>query len=81
VARKSVFDRVGLFDPQFVGGGDVDWFARAKDMGMPTVFLDAILLKKRIHGGNLTIQNQSNDTELLRIIKRTVDRQRAKAGN
>ena len=52
VARKSVFDRVGLFDTSFAVAEDTDWFARAKDAGAKMAVLPQILVRKRVHDSN-----------------------------
>lgn len=79
VARKSVFARVGGFDPTLACAGDVDWFARAKDLRVPMAILDACLLRKRIHDANLTRHAAVNNTELLRVLRRSLQRQRTAA--
>jgi glycosyltransferase involved in cell wall biosynthesis len=74
VGRKSVFQQVGKFDEQLKCAGDVDWFARAKDLGVPMAYLEETLLLKRVHDSNVTSQAQLNSFELLQVIKRKLDR-------
>jgi glycosyltransferase involved in cell wall biosynthesis len=74
VGRKSVFERVGKFDEQLKCAGDVDWFARAKDLRVPMTFLEETLLRKRVHDRNVTSQARLNSFELLEVIKRKLDR-------
>jgi len=74
VARKSVFERVGKFDEKLKCASDVDWFARAKDLRVPMAFLEETLLLKRVHDRNVTSQAQLNNSELLAVIKRKLDR-------
>lgn len=52
--RASAFRRVGRFDERWVAGEFIDWFARAEDVGLRTVMLDAVVLRRRIHAGNST---------------------------
>ncbi len=77
LARKSVFDQVGLFDVRMKCAGDMDWFSRAKDKQIPMAYLNEALVLKRVHESNFTHQVQLNNVELLQIIKRTLDRKRA----
>jgi glycosyltransferase involved in cell wall biosynthesis len=76
VARKMVFDSVGNFDDRLKYSADMDWFARAKDLEIPMAYLAEILLLKRVHDRNATSQTQLNNAELLRVIKRKLDRKR-----
>ena len=76
VARKKVFESVGNFDGRLKYSGDLDWFARAKDLQIPMAYLAETLLLKRVHDRNATGQTQLNNAELLQVIKRKLDRKR-----
>jgi len=76
LTRRTVFDRIGLFDPAFTRAVDVDWFARAKDAGVSMAIIEHVYLHKRIHDENLSSNAQINNRELLRIMARSVTRQR-----
>ena len=76
VARKSAFAQVGRFDEGLKFSGDMDWFARAKDLRIPMAYLEETLLLKRVHDSNATSQTQLNNFELLQVIKRKLDRTR-----
>jgi len=79
VARKTVFDQVGGFNPSYQVGEDFEWFTRAKDAGIPMVILPDVLLHRRIHNSNTSIsQPQVSKTARLRTIKASIDRQREK---
>ncbi len=52
--RRSVFDRVGLLDESLTYFEDVDWFYRARDVGLAIRRLRQISLLVRRHGKNLT---------------------------
>ncbi|MCX6043477.1 MAG: glycosyltransferase, partial [Chloroflexi bacterium] len=52
--RRELFDRCGYFDPAFVIGCDSDWLARLQDAGWPLAILPQVVLRKRIHEGNLS---------------------------
>lgn len=69
LARASLFRTIGGFDPAYTVAADVDWFARCKDAGVRVGVLPELVLHKRIHGGNLSLQIKRNNTELLRILR------------
>lgn len=76
IARKSVFAQVGKFDERLKCASDMDWFSRAKDLRIPMAYLEETLMLKRVHDSNVTNQPQLNNTELLQVMKRTLNRKR-----
>ena len=58
VARRSAFARVGRFDSTYQMASDSDWYARAKDCGLPMAIHPETLLLKRIHGVNHSHQTK-----------------------
>jgi glycosyltransferase involved in cell wall biosynthesis len=80
VARRWVFDRVGLFDARRRIAVDVDWLLRAREAGVPSVTLDAVLLRRRIHEANLSADPESQPAALLQVIHASILRQRAARG-
>ena len=74
VARKSVFDRVGLFDTSFAVAEDTDWFARAKDAGAKMAVLPQILVRKRVHDSNSSLNTANINHLLLRALRGSIDR-------
>jgi len=76
VARRDLFDRVGVFDTAFAIAADVDWFARVKDRGEAVVVVDEVLLHKRVHKANLSSNAAVNSRELLTALRSSVKRQR-----
>jgi glycosyltransferase involved in cell wall biosynthesis len=79
LARRTVFTTVGGFDPALAVSNDTDWFARAKDAGVPMAVVPRVLLKKRLHGGNLTSNVGLVQRELMEVIKRSLSRRRGAA--
>jgi hypothetical protein len=61
VMRKSVFDRVGLFDETMRYSEDVDWFMRARESGAAIMTIDAVTLFYRQHEQNMT-RGKSNQS-------------------
>jgi glycosyltransferase involved in cell wall biosynthesis len=77
VARRAAFERVGRFDTAFRTAEDVDWYARAKDAGVPMRILDDVLLEKRVHDDNLSTSGTQNTPHLMEALRRSIQRRRA----
>jgi glycosyltransferase involved in cell wall biosynthesis len=79
LARRSVFDRVGQFAPEYKLGEDIDWFIRAADYGVSTGIIPMPLVIKRVHEGNLSCQPGSGPVfqrDLLAIARQSILRKR-----
>jgi len=76
VARRSLFERVGVFDNGYAYAKDVDWFIRAAEAGARMAALPQILLHRRLHGSNRSYRSQARTTEFLVALKSHVDRHR-----
>jgi glycosyltransferase involved in cell wall biosynthesis len=74
MARKSLFEKAGLFDPSYVSAADVDWFARAKDAGAKLAMVEETLMRKRIHESNFSNLAMVNNTEILLALRRSIAR-------
>ena len=80
VARRRVFTSVGGFDPDFAIAEDTDWFARARDGDVKMALLPDVLLLKRIHRTNASLTDPRSSALLLRAMRRSIARKRAKTG-
>jgi glycosyltransferase involved in cell wall biosynthesis len=78
VARKSLFDVIGKFDPEVAISMDVDWFVRANDRDVSMAILPQVLLYRRVHDANTSLQveinNQRYNEEMLKLLRRSVRR-------
>ncbi len=54
VARKTLFDAIGVFDVTRPLGDDTDWFRRVIDAGVPVEILPDVLVDRRVHPDSLT---------------------------
>jgi glycosyltransferase involved in cell wall biosynthesis len=54
MARRDVFDRVGLFDERLWFGDSAEWFTRAEHLGVEVALLPDVLLYHRMHDGNIS---------------------------
>ena len=78
IARRSVFDIVGLFSTDFSIACDVEWFMRANACKIPMFVIPEVLLYKRIHNNNLSSNVSVNKRELMTVIRQSLIRQRLK---
>jgi glycosyltransferase involved in cell wall biosynthesis len=81
VMRKSVFERIGLFDETMRYSEDVDWFMRARESGAAIVTIDAVSLLYRQHEQNMTRGKSTSELNVLKALKKSLDRRRARTGS
>jgi len=74
--RKQVFDQVGMFNEKLELGEFIDWFARAKDMGLKYFMFDEIMLKRRIHTTNMGITKKQHLNDYTAILRAALARKR-----
>ena len=79
LARRSVFDAVGLFDPALDHGDSMEWFLRAAEHGTVMELLPDVLLYRRLHQANRSrfLASRSRD-HFLGILKASLDRRRSR---
>jgi glycosyltransferase involved in cell wall biosynthesis len=80
IIRRSVFERVGLFDETMRYSEDVDWFMRAREAGAVIVTIDAVTLFYRQHEQNMTRGKSTSELNVLKALKRSLDRRRERTG-
>jgi glycosyltransferase involved in cell wall biosynthesis len=71
--RKALFDTVGLFNASLRVGSDVDWFVRAIERGVVMEILPDVLVRRRLHTGNIS---RGPRPELAQILRDSLDRRR-----
>jgi glycosyltransferase involved in cell wall biosynthesis len=77
VTERALFAAVGGFDPAYAIGCDADWLTRVRDLGVPTACVPEVLLFKRLHASNLSIDAAGNARDMLRIARASVTRRRS----
>jgi glycosyltransferase involved in cell wall biosynthesis len=80
VARRRCFDTVGRLDPGIGVPSDTDWFARARDLGVPMAVLPETLVHKRVHGANASLTEPRINGMLLSALRNSIGRKRANPG-
>ena len=76
LARKTVFEKVGLYNPNYHFGENAEWMARAKDKGVRMAILPETLIIKRVHGRNQTYHLDEMRSDVIRALKASIDRKR-----
>ncbi|MGE0449781.1 MAG: glycosyltransferase [Vicinamibacterales bacterium] len=76
MARRWVWEHVGGFDTTLPLAEDVDWFSRARHLQVPMAVVPHVLLHKRIHGGNASLDAATNNRALLRVVRQSIRRRR-----
>jgi glycosyltransferase involved in cell wall biosynthesis len=77
IIRSAAFDRFGLLDERFEVNADLNWSVRAQDEGARIRLIDDVVVKRRIHGRNLTLARKRElDTSRLQILRASLARRR-----
>jgi glycosyltransferase involved in cell wall biosynthesis len=74
--RRECFGRVGPFDETLDTGEDLDWIARAKELGCAFASISDRVLEHRIHADNMTNDSTRAKRGIAEMIKRKLDRRR-----
>ena len=77
VVRRKAFEKIGNFATGYSAASDGDWFFRAKASGIPMAVVPHLLLLKRIHGANDSARAKDILSELRKVVKGSLDRQRS----
>ena len=77
VVRRTSFEKIGNFATGYSAASDGDWFFRAKAAEVPMAVIPELLLLKRIHGANESARAKEILSELRKVVKGSLDRQRA----
>lgn len=71
---RATFDAVGPFEEIAEGTGFIDWFARLLDAQRTTVMVPEVVLRRRLHPGNLTRHLDHTAQTYARAMRRVIDR-------
>ena len=69
----------GLYREDMRLGSDIDWLCRAQDAGMKSKLVEEVLLLRRMHRSNSSIDDPLFMSELLRVARASVQRKRSKS--
>jgi len=79
VVRRTTFEQVGNFVTGYSAANDSDWFFRAKAAEIPMAVVPELLLLKRIHEANDSARAKDILSELRKVVKSSLDRQRSQS--
>jgi GT2 family glycosyltransferase len=82
MVRAEIFDSVGLFNPKLTHRDSADWLLRAREAGVGFLELDDVLVHRRIHDNNMSLNRGQDDAEdLFAIIQQRLARESASSGS
>jgi glycosyltransferase involved in cell wall biosynthesis len=74
--RRKSFIKVGLLNENLQLGEYIDWFNRAKTIGLKYRVLEEVVLERRIHTSNQGIYKRSHMKDYISVLKAALDRKR-----
>ncbi|MGE0489841.1 MAG: glycosyltransferase family 2 protein [Vulcanimicrobiota bacterium] len=79
MAWRKTFEQVGYFDEAWNHAGQTDWLLRVQAAELGRLVLDEVLVERRLHPASLSARGAAESREEhLRLVKRTLDRQRGR---
>ena len=79
LVRREALARIGLFDESFRSAETIDWIARAEESGCRQTFVDATVLYRVIHGGNMMLGKTNQEGTRIAALRQAVHRRRIAA--
>lgn len=79
MAWRRAFEKVGPFDSQYSSGEDLDWLARAKDLGLKAAVVPYLSQIKYVHDANISLHDAKTNANLLRLMHESMRRKKANA--
>lgn len=80
LVRRVAFEHVGPLATHVQVGDFIDWYDRARSLGLKETVLPEVLFKRRIHTTNLSLRQRNDRVEFARVLKGVLDRKRRAAG-
>ena len=77
LAPRAVLQRVGPLRPEASPADDVDWYARATDLGVPLAIVDQVILVKRLHTQSTAHTHVGAASGILRALRDSIKRKQA----
>ena len=80
IALRRAWERVGPFDTTRSHASGMDWFLRARSLGLREAVLPQALYLRRIHGHNVSLQSAANSQlQFARALRDHIQRSRGSA--
>jgi glycosyltransferase involved in cell wall biosynthesis len=77
LVSKSDFLRVGDFQSKWKVAEFIDWYDRAKYVGLTEIILPDVLAFRRIHSGNIDRLQRPDAKQYVAVLKEALDRKRS----
>ncbi len=75
--HRDLFDLVGFFDENLFFSEDLDWFSRAREARVKILKHPETVLFYRSHEANMTKSKGIQDLNLMKVLKKSLDRRRS----
>jgi glycosyltransferase involved in cell wall biosynthesis len=76
VVRRDVFHHVGFLDATYRVAEDTEWLLRASDAGVEITYMARVLMRRRIHSGNLSYRQDLARYFAIRAVHGSIQRKR-----
>jgi glycosyltransferase involved in cell wall biosynthesis len=77
LARRSVFERVGLLPEHRRVGDFLEWLVGARNAGLRSLMLEQVVMHRRLHLSNLTRREPEANAHYLAVVRAELARRRA----
>jgi glycosyltransferase involved in cell wall biosynthesis len=81
LVRRRAFERIGPFCEDMRLGSDVDWIWRAYDAGIRSRAIEEVVLLRRMHRANASIDRGAFMDSLLRAARESIHRKRSRVAS
>jgi glycosyltransferase involved in cell wall biosynthesis len=78
LVRREAFERVGPYSTRWCLGADLDWFIRAREVGLRTATVPRVLARRRLHTSNSGLRHREFARDRVHVLKLALDRRRAR---
>jgi len=76
LVRRTAFARTGGFDEKLRLAEFIDWYSRARHLGLRFVSIPEVLVVRRVHGSNTTIRLRAEAGDYVEAARRAIARHR-----
>lgn len=74
--RRRCFERCGGFAEPLRAGFFIDWYDRAREVGLVFAMLPHVVLRRRVRPGSLSHRSRTRDVAMVEMARRAIGRRR-----
>ncbi len=79
MTKRVCFEKIGLFNPDYVSGEDTEWLLRANEANIKMARISLTVINRRIHNTNLSVNSVSNlKSTVFKMMRESIRRQKNK---